>query len=419
MKILIKDARILDAGSAFHKKKKNILIQDGTIRKISDRASKADKIVEGKSLTVTPGWFDMRANFNDPGNEHKEDLNSGCKVAQAGGYTGVALMPNTNPPIHSKNEVAYIKEGNSKRLVQLYPIGAITKDLNGEELTEMLDLHNAGAVAFSDGEKPIWHTDILLKSLQYLQKVNGLVINKPEDLRLNLFGEMNEGVISTGLGLKGMPALSEELTISRDLELLSYSGGRIHFSTISTEKSVDLIRKAKRKKLQVTCDVALFNLLYDETSLEDFDSNFKLNPPLRTQNDIKALIKGLEDGTIDAIVSAHSPQDSESKNLEFGLADFGAIGLQTMLSGILMLSKKIPLEKLIPKVTSKPREILRLRIPVIAEKEKAELTVFSSTEEWTLNETTNLSRARNSPFWNQNLKGRVQATINKNKVYTP
>lgn len=419
MKILLKDARIFDPGSAFHKKKKNILIRDGVIRKIGGKSTQADLVIEGSSLAVTPGWFDMRANFSDPGFEHKEDLISGCEVAQAGGFTGVAILPNTDPPVHSKNEVSYIKQGNSRRLVQLYPIAAITRNLAGEELTEMLDLHHAGAIAFSDGDNPVWHTDILLKSLQYLQKINGLVINKPEDPRLNLFGSMHEGLTSTSLGLKGMPSLSEELTISRDLELLEYAGGRIHFSAISTEKSVDLVRKAKRRKLNVTCDVALTNLLFDETSVSDFDSNFKLNPPLRTKNDIKALIKGLEDGTIDAITSAHSPQDSESKNLEFGLAEFGAIMMQTMLPGMLMISDKVPFETLIEKVTTGPRNVLGLAHPVIEEKAPAELSVFDLNDSWTLDESTNLSKSKNSPLWKRNLKGRVVATLNNKKVYTP
>ena len=417
MKILLKDARILDPGSSFHKKKKNILIRDGIITKIGGKTYQSDEIIESNNLIVSPGWFDLRSNFNDPGFEQKEDLSTGCEAAASGGFTGVAVLPNTNPPVHSKNEITYLREGNNKRVTQLYPIAAVSKNLTGEELTEMLDLHNSGAIAFSDGDQPIWHTDILLKALQYLQKVNGLVINKPEDPRLNLFGNMHEGIVSTELGLKGMPSLSEEIIISRDLDLLEYAGGRIHFSTISTSKSVELIRKAKRKKMHVTCDVAIINLIFDDTSVGDFDTNFKLNPPLRTKNDIKALLRGIEDGTIDAIVSAHSPQDSESKNLEFGLADFGATGLQTMLHALGIITEEIPLELLIEKITQGPRTVLGLKNPRIEEKTPAELTVFDPSLEWVYNELNNKSKSINSPFWKQKLRGKVLATFNNKKVY--
>jgi dihydroorotase len=228
---------------------------------------------------------------------------------------------------------------------------------------------------------------------------------------------MHEGIVSTELGLKGMPSLSEEIIISRDLDLLEYAGGRIHFSTISTSKSVELIRKAKRKKMHVTCDVAIINLIFDDTSVGDFDTNFKLNPPLRTKNDIKALLRGIEDGTIDAIVSAHSPQDSESKNLEFGLADFGATGLQTMLHALGIITEEIPLELLIEKITQGPRTVLGLKNPRIEEKTPAELTVFDPSLEWVYNELNNKSKSINSPFWKQKLRGKVLATFNNKKVY--
>ena len=242
MSILIKSATILCNGSPHHNKKLNIFISDaGIIKSIGQDAPDASRIVEGENLMVSMGWFDMRTNFNDPGNEHKEDLSSGLKTAASGGFTGVALLPNTKPCVESKNEVIYLMSHNQKSVTQVYPMGAVTKGCKGEDFTEILDMQAAGAVAFTDGEHPIWNTDILLKTLQYLQKFDGLLINRPEDSYLTAFGSMNEGITSTFLGLKGMPGLAEEIMIKRDIELLKYAGGRIHFANVSTEHSIKQI----------------------------------------------------------------------------------------------------------------------------------------------------------------------------------
>ncbi|MCL4161252.1 UNVERIFIED_CONTAM: hypothetical protein GTU68_031419, partial [Idotea baltica] len=278
---------------------------------------------------VSMGWFDMRANFNDPGYEHKEELNSGLKAAAVGGFTSVALLPNTNPCIETKNDVGYLMSKNQSSVTQIYPLGAVTKGCKGEDFTEILDMHAAGAVAFTDGENPIWNTDILLKTLQYLQKFDGLLMNRPEDTYLTAFGTMNEGITSTLLGLKGMPGLAEEIMVNRDIELLKYAGGRIHFSNVSTAHALRQIAKAKKKGLNVTCDVAAHNLIFDDSVLSDYDTNYKVNPPLRNKRDLKALERGLNSMNIDVIVTAHSPQDEESKKLEFDHADFGMLGLQT------------------------------------------------------------------------------------------
>lgn len=294
MSILIKSATILANGSPHHNKKLNIFISDaGIIKSIGHEAPDASRVIEGKNLMVSIGWFDMRANFNDPGNEHKEDLTSGLKTAASGGFTGIALLPNTNPCIESKNEVTYLMSHNQKSVTQVYPMGAVTKGCKGEDFTEILDMQAAGAVAFTDGENPIWNTDILLKTLQYLQKFDGLLINRPEDTYLTAFGTMNEGITSTFLGLKGMPGLAEEIMIKRDIELLKYAGGRIHFANVSTEHSIKQIAKAKKNGLNVTCDVAAHNLIFEDSELSDYDTNYKVNPPLRSKRDIKALEKAL------------------------------------------------------------------------------------------------------------------------------
>ncbi len=415
MDIVFKDVRIIDTRSPYHNTVQNILIKDGTIDKIGSTAFKGDKVIEARGMQITPGWFDMRANFNDPGMEYKEDILSGCETAAAGGFTGVATLPNTEPVIQTKSHIAYIHSKSAHLLTDLHPMAALTIDTKGEDLTEMIDLHHAGAIAFTDGEKPSWNTDILLKSLIYLQKVNGLLINKPEDRMLTQFGDMNEGPTSTLLGMKGMPALAEELMIKRDLDILEYTGGKIHFANISSKKAVSIIRKAKKKNMKVTCDVSIHHLLYEESDLTHYNTHFKSNPPFRTAADRNALIKGVQDGTIDAIVSAHSPQDEENKKLEFDRAAFGLTGLQTFWPQLNALQKKLDLSLLIEKITTAPREILGLTPVVIQENEKANLTLISNTEKWDFNARTNLSKSTNSPLFNTTLTGKVMAVVNGDK----
>jgi dihydroorotase len=275
MKILIQAPEILDPNSDFHQKEKNVLIHNGRISAIGDKNYSADRIIKAEGMKLSIGWFDLGTFIGDPGLEFKEDLESGARTAAAGGFTEIAMLPNTVPCVQTKNEISYIMRGNGNRLVRIHPMASVTQQNKGEELTEMIDLHAAGAVAFTDGLKPIWHTDIFLKSLQYIQKFNGVLIDHPEDYWLNLFGQMHEGVNSTRLGLKGMPRIAEEIVVGKNLELLQYAGGRLHFSRISTSKSLELIKAAK-KKFQVTCDVTVFQALLDDSMLTDFDTNFKV-----------------------------------------------------------------------------------------------------------------------------------------------
>ena len=418
MSILIKSARILEPGSSFHNQNAHIFISDsGIIKSIGKEAPTASKVVEGKNLMVSIGWFDMRANFNDPGNEHKEDLNTGLAAAAAGGFTGVALLPNTQPCIESKNEVSYLMSGNVRHVTQVFPMGAVTKGCKGEDFTEILDMQAAGAVAFTDGENPIWNTDILLKTLQYLQKFNGLLINRPEDTYLTAFGTMNEGTVSTYLGLKGMPALAEEIMVKRDIELLKYAGGRLHFSNISTANAITQIAQAKKSGLNVTCDVAIHNLLFEDTVLSDYDTNYKVNPPLRGLDDIKALEKAILKDEIDVIVSSHSPQDEESKKLEFDHADFGMLGLQTFFPMICDKVSRADFSPWLPKFTINPRKILNLPIPKIEVGQKADLTIFDPTLEWMYDEAANRSKSVNSPLLGQKLTGAVVGVVNNGKSF--
>ena len=415
MKILIQSAKIVDKESPFHQKKKNILVHGGRIAEIGDKNYTADKVIKAEGMILSPGWFDLGAFVGDPGLEHKEDLNSLAKAAAAGGFTEVAVLPNTHPSVQSKNEVSYITQNNENRLVQIHALAAVTKNNKGEELTEMIDLHEAGAVGFTDGLKSVWHTDIFLKALQYLQKFDGVLIDHPEDIWLNMFGQMNEGINSTMLGLKGMPRIAEEIAVSKDLDLLDYAEGRLHFAKLSTARSVDLVRRAKKKGLKVSCDITGYQALLDDSLLHDFDTFYKVNPPLREKADNEALIKGLKDGTIDVLCSGHVPQDDESKNLEFDLADFGMINLQTFACQLAILSEEVEMQDLLEKVTSNPRKILNREVPRIDVEAKANLTLFAPSLEWTFTPAENFSKSKNSPWLGQKQTGKVVATFNNSR----
>jgi dihydroorotase len=416
MKVLLQSPQIIDPLSPFHLKEKNVLIQNGKIAEIGDKNYSSDKVIKADGMKLSIGWFDLGTTVFDPGNEHKEDLESLTAAAASGGFTGVAVLPNTTPAVQTKNEVAYIQRGNDKRLVQVHALAAVTRNNKGEELTEMIDLHGAGAIGFTDGLKTIWHTDIFLKALQYLQKFDGVLIDHPEDTWLNLFGQMHEGVNSTMLGLKGLPRIAEDIAVGRNLELLGYAGGRLHVSRLSSGKAIDMIRVAK-KKLNVTCDITSYQALLDDTLLTGFDTNYKVNPPLREKADNDALIKALKDGTIDVICSGHLPQDEECKNIEFDLADFGIINIQTVASNLASLSKSVDLETLIEKVTRNPRTILNLPVPKLDVDEVANLTLFNPEKVWRLDEKTNYSKSKNSPWFGTEIKGKAVAVFNNGKSW--
>jgi dihydroorotase len=414
MKILIQSAQILDSNSSFHQQEKNVLITNGRITAIGDKNYSADKVIKADGMKLSIGWFDLGTFIGDPGLEHKEDLVSGTKAAAAGGFTEIAILPNTSPAVQTKNEISYLTRNNDNRLVQIHSMASVTKNNKGEELTEMIDLHQAGAIAFTDGLKPIWHTDILLKALQYLQRFDGVLIDHPEDNWLNLFGQMHEGTNSTKLGLKGMPRIAEEIVVSKNIDLINYAGGRLHFSRLSTARSLELLKAAKRK-LKISCDVAAYQPLMDDNALYGFDANYKVNPPLREKADNDAIIKGIKDGTVDVLCSGHVPHDAESKELEFDLAEFGIINLQTFAANLTALSKSIDLDVLIDKVTIGPRKVLKMEVPSIEEDTKANLTLFDPNRKWTFNEQSNYSKSKNSPWFGRELTGKAVAVMNNGK----
>ena len=428
MQLLIRSARIVDSASSFDGQTCDILIENGLIRQIGPNISvdEGPRVIEADNLHVSPGWVDMRVLAQDPGYEHKEDLTSVCQTAAAGGFTDIALLPNTMPVVDAKGTLGYVRRMAEGQPVRVHVIAAVTKKATGEDFTEMLDLHQAGAVAFSDGTHPLQNPDLLLKTLQYLQPINGLLMNRPEETMLTRFGQMHEGIQSTLLGLKGMPALAEELMVERDLRLLDYVLGEatqaeseedtrkasaLHFSTISSARSVELIRQAKAKGMPVSCDVAAHQLVFDDSALASFDTNLKVNPPFRGPDDVAALWAGLADGTIDAIVSDHSPQDAESKNLEFDQAEFGIIGLETAFGAVMTHNRGLSITQIIDKLTTRPRQILRLPDARIAEGLPTSLTLFDPVGTWSYTRT--LSKSNNSPFLGQTLTGRVIGTVHQ------
>jgi len=415
MNLLIKSATVIDPNSPFNKQVTDVLIEKGHIVKVAPGIQADADVMDAEGKYVSPGFFDLNCNIGELGLETKEDLYTGTKAAAAGGFTGVALMPNTIPPVHSKAEIEYLMNRAKKNLVDVYPLGAISHKREGKDLAEMYDMYLSGAKAFTDGNRPVQDAGLMERALLYAQGFDGLVFSYPEDTAIAGKAKVNEGEISTLLGMKGIPSLAEELMIARDLYLAEYTGSNIHFSTISTTRSVELIREAKRKGLEVTCDVAAHHLVLTDEALTGFDSQYKVKPPLRTQDDVDALLNGLADGTIDAIVSQHTPHEIEFKNVEFEVAEFGIIGLQTAFS--LALQAGLSIDLAVQKLAIGPREILNIDIPVIAEGEPANLVIFDADAEWEYTNKNNRSKSSNSPFIGQNLKGRILLTCNNNQVY--
>jgi dihydroorotase len=413
MNLLITSATIIDPNSPFHQKKADILIEKGVITKIAAGISSDYEVFDAKGKYVSPGFFDLNCNIGELGLETKEDLQTGTKAAAAGGFTGLALMPNSNP-VHSKTEVEYLVNKAKNNLVDVYPLGTISQKREGKDLAEMYDMHLSGAKAFTDGNRPVQDAGLMERALLYAQGFDGLVFSYPEDTAIAGKAKVHEGEVSTMLGMKGIPSLAEELMIARDLYLAEYTGSAIHFSTISTKRSVELIRDAKAKGLNVTCDVAAHHLSLTDEALVGFDSQYKVKPPLRTQNDVDALIAGLNDDTIDVIVSQHTPHEVEFKDVEFEIAEYGIIALQTAFA--LALKSEISIDKLVQKMAINPRAILKLSVPAIAEGQKANLTVLDTQLEWEFTKQNNQSKSYNSPFIGQNLTGKVLLTCNNNQV---
>ena len=418
MKILIKKATILDPNSKHNRQTKDVLIKNGIIISIRENIDDLEaETIEAENLHISQGWTDINARFGEPGYEYKEDLESGMNAAAQGGYTHIALMPSTKPCIQSKSDISYLIHKSAHNIVDIHPVGALTENRKGEQITEMYDMHQNGAIAFSDDKRSIANANLMKIALLYAKNFKGLIMSFSSETKTSENGQMNEGVTSTKLGLKGIPALAEELQIARDLQLCEYTDARLHFSTISTAHSVKLIRQAKAKGLNITADASSYHLFLNDTELDSYNSNLKVIPPLRSTKDINGLKKGLKDGTIDAICSDHYPQNIESKKCEFNLADFGMINLETCFaSANTALKDTIMLEQIIAKFTANPKLILGLDTQTIEEGNLADLTLFDPSLKWTYLEKNIVSKSKNSPLIGKKFTGKPIAIINNGQL---
>lgn len=419
MELLIKEAVIHDKNSKWNGKRCDVFIKNGKIDTIADSIEKDGiQTIHSGSLKLSPGWLDLRAFFGEPGFEYKEDLRSGAQAAANGGFTAVAIVPSTDPIIDNKGQIEYIKRASEKSPVSILPIGALSEKLEGKNFTEIYDMLQAGAVAFSDDKNGIQSSGLIIRSLQYAQPLNAVIMLNPCDEDILHGGKMNEGVVSTQMGLKGMPSIAEEVMIERDIKLAQYCDYKVHFTGISTAESVEIIRQAKANGAQVTCDVALPNIIWNETILEDFDTNFKLSPPLRTETDRLALIAGLKDGTIDCIVSDHRPETIENKFCEFDYASFGMSTIETAFSLINdKLTQELDIDLVIEKLCFGSRQIINQDIPVIEEGNEANITLFDTDKLWNVDKKDLKSKSRNNPMIGEKLKGRVVGIVNNNQYF--
>lgn len=421
MKIILKQIRLIDPSLKLNEVN-DLLIEDGVIKKIgnlTEEEIKSSKVFNMEGKICSPGFFDMHVHLREPGREDEETIETGSNAAAAGGFTGIACMPNTNPAIDSAEVVRFIKEKASNHLVDVYPIGAATLNRKGESISPILELYEAGVVGYSDDGNVIKSAGILRNVLEYSKITNAPVIEHCEDESL-ADGAMNESFNSTLLGLPGIPTVAEDLIVMRDIIMAEYVDGKIHIAHISSKNSVELVRQAKKKGIKVTAEVTPHHFSLTDDNLKTFDTNFKMNPPLRTKDDVEAIIEGLKDGTIDCIASDHAPHSIEEKEMEFIYAPNGIIGLETQIGlaiSELVKKKYLTLEQMIEKFAINPRKILNLEIPKIKIGETANLTILDPEQIWTVDISKFKSKSKNSPFDKRLLTGKSVATINKGKMF--
>lgn len=428
MQVHIRQAKVCDPGSEFHNKLVDILIKDGTINKVTASSKKTGSTtieVSGKKvyaaskkdgvLYVSPGWVDAFADYREPGYEQKETISSGLAAAAAGGFTDVLLAPNTNPAVSTKSIIEFILKKAAGNTVSLHPMGSISQNLEGKVLAEMMDMHAHGGIAFTDGWQPVQNANLMLKALEYVKAFNGLLVQIPEDTSLSAGGLMHEGVISTRLGMPGIPQEAETILIYRDIQLLRYTGSRLHLTGVSTAAGVDMIRKAKKEKLDITCSVTPYHLAFNEESLSAYDSMYKVAPPIRSEKDRQALIKGLADGTIDCISSHHRPHEWDAKAREFEYAANG-MNVQEIAFNIALeaTESKVPLERLVDALTTRPRDIFGLQATNIQKGIAASLTMFHTSGKTVLQNM--VSASENNPLTGKELRGKVTGIINNNDI---
>lgn len=418
MDIVLRQATIIDPASPYHNQQKDVYILNGIIKAIDTAINqKAQREINANTLLLSPGWVDTFSHFCDPGFEYKETLQSGAATAAAGGFTDVFILPNTSPFVHNKSAVSYIIEGSRPLAVNIHPIGGITKNGEGKELAEMYDMFHNGAVAFSDGLSTVQNEGLLLKALQYVKSIDATIIQLPDNASINPNGLMHEGITSTILGLPGKPAIAEELMIVSGIELAKYTGSKIHFTGVSTAKSIALIAAAKEEGISVSCSVTPYHLYYCDEDLATYDTNLKVNPPLRTQKDRAALQQAVLTGMVDCIAAHHLPQNKDEKLVEFEYAKKGMIGLQTSFAVLNTLFPQLSTEALVALFCTNARQLFKMPMPVIKENEPAVLTLFSRSEEWTFTAANNRSQSANSAFIGKTLKGKALGIINKDSLF--
>ena len=409
MNLILKNAIIVDSKSKYHFQNKDILIQSGIIKKIDDNIKvKDEKIISFKNLHISNGWFDSSVSFGEPGYEERETLENGLKTSSKSGFTDIILNPNTNPVIDSHSSVSHIYKKTNDSATKVHVLGALTKESLGNDMAELYDMHLAGAIAFGDYKKSLNDSNLMRISLDYVQNFNGLILSYPSDFNLSKEGLMHEGSVSLNLGIKGIPEIAETSILSRDLEILEYTNGRIHFPFISCEKSLNIIRKAKKNGLKVTCGVSIAHLIFTDDSLFSYNPNFKLNPPLRSKKDREALRKGLLDGSIDLVSSMHEPVNIEHKKVEFSKAIDGSISLESFFG---ILNSIYTLEKTISFLT-KGKDLFNIKQSMIEVGEKANITMFCPDTIYEFNDKHILSKSKNCAFIKSSLKGRVFGIIN-------
>ncbi|WP_118976121.1 dihydroorotase [Taibaiella koreensis] len=408
MSLLIRNVYISDPLSEHNGRKTDILIRNGSIVSIGEGLEeKADTVLEGAQLHASPGWVDVLADYCDPGYEHRESVDSGLRAAAAGGFTDVMVVPNTQPAIATKSVLEYVQGKGAGHATKLHVIGAISRNLEGKDLAEMMDMHHSGAVAFSDGWQALQHAGLMLKAMEYVKAFDGILVQLPIYASLAQGGLMNEGETSLRLGMSGIPNIAESLLVQRDIELLRYTGSRIHFSGISTPESLSLIRAAKQEGLDVTCSVTPYHLYFTEEALQQYDSVYKVEPPLRTEADRLALVAALSDGTIDCIATHHRPQDWDGKVKEFEYAQPGMIGQETCFAMLRAAAPDLPVSRWVELLSVNPRKIFGLPQATIAEGAAATLTLFDPEATWVYEVAGKHSLGINSPWIGKTLTGKI------------
>lgn len=417
--LLIKNVNIIDPNSEYNNSKKDMLLKNGLIEKIEDNIDENNsETVQEDNLHVCPGLFDFSVDFPEPGNEQRETLESGLFSSKSGGFTGVGLQPTYQPARDKKSEILFCKNATKDFGIDVVPFGAISKELKGEQLAEMFDMYNAGSLAFSDNMRPILNSGLFSRAMLYAKNFNGLIISFPYEEKIAPNGLINEGVVSTKLGLEGIPDLSEELMVSRDLLINKYHEGRLHFNILSSKKSLEQIEVAKITQNNLSCGTSIFHLLFDDEIINQFDNRFKILPPFRTKKDRNALLEGVKNGTIDVITSYHQPNENETTNVEFSLSPFGSIGTQVCFPlALTYLKEYIGLEKIVQCMSINPRTILQHEVPIIKEGYGANMTLFNPDKKWTYDKNNNTSMSENTGLFGTELNGFVHGTIHESNYH--